>query len=256
MERISKGMAATSQFAALSVAFSFIVGLRWQQGFYNELGFPWLSGYANYLDTMKAGIDPALDFLIAGACGWALFWGLSRRAADTTGSFLVVCLVIIPFSDLFASLFYEANNQEYFILRSRYQIITSGFFIGGYINHLPHVTIFKANKEKDVTSKKMSSELFVILLVSIVMIAVADSPNSLGKAAARIAIDTGFSDYSYATYQKGTENEGWSIVGYSQGNLILARPIYSKNQIQMKISNNISDWVIYPTSPIRSGANP
>lgn len=256
MERISKGMAVTSQFAALCVAFSFIVGLRWQQGFYNELGFPWLSGYANYLDTMKAGIDPALDFFIAGACGWGITWALSRRSANTAGSFLALCLVIIPFSDLFSSLPYDTSNQKYFILRSRYQIITSGLFIGAYINHLPYVTIFKASKGKDVSSKKLSLELFVLLFASIVMIAVFDSPNSLGKAAARMAIDTGFSNYSYATYQKDKESENWNIVGYSQGNLILARAVYSKNQIQMKISNNVSDWVIYPTFPIRSGANP
>ncbi|WP_156463171.1 hypothetical protein [Pseudomonas sp. Leaf129] len=256
MEQFSKGMAATSQFAAFCVALSFILGLRWQQGFYNELGFPWLSGYANYLDTMKAGIDPAIDFLAACACGWAAFWVITRRANDTTGAFLAICMMLIPFGDLFASFLYNTNTPNYFIIRSRYQIITSGFFIGGYINQIPYVTAFKSYTLKIVSPKRNSAELLALLMSSIVMIAVADSPNTLGKAAARIAIDTGFSNYSYAIDQKDKNQESWNIVGYSQGNLILARPVYIRNQIQIKISNNISDWVIYPTSPIRFGATP
>ena len=150
-------------------------------------------------------------------------------------------------SDLIPSFFHKVGTFSFLNLQSFYQIIFAGFLIGCVLVSPPRLEKMKAINSKWVTTYQM----LVLLFESIVMIAFFSSPYTLGKADAQKAISSGFEGYSLAT---DSRSEYWSIVGHSQGNLILARLITNKNRVQVNISNNVSDWVIYSTAPRVPGA--
>jgi hypothetical protein len=222
--------------------------MRWQDGFYAALGFPWMSGYANYLDTIKAGIVIIKVFLLAGTLGWFAIWGLSNwRYEGATTTLFVLAVIFAPSGDLVASLIEQSSTPEYLIFKSQYQICTTGFIIGGILKLLSSE---KTTPNFETEEKKFQIPIYSLLVFCIVMIGIFDSPQSLGAAAAQSAIRTGFSNYSSVRDGKA---EYWSIIGQNQGNFILARPFYKNNTIQIKVANNTSELVIYPTTPISSG---
>jgi len=246
MDKISKGMGTVSQLTAVCIVLTFIVGMRWQDGFYTELGFPWMSGYSNYLDTIKAGIATIELFLLTGAVGWFSIWGLSNWKYDAATTTLVIfVLILAPFGDLAASLVKQTSTPEFLIFRSQYQICTTGFILGGTIMLL-------SNKETTPSfgDRKFQTPIYSLLILCTIMIGIFDSPKSLGAAAAQSAMRTGFSSYSSV---KDGKAEHWSIIGQNQGNFILARPLYKNNTIEVKVANNTSELIIYPTTPISSG---
>jgi len=248
MDKISKGMGTVSQLTAVCIVLTFIVGMRWQDGFYTELGFPWMSGYSNYLDTIKAGIATIKLFLLAGAVGWFSIWGLCNwkyEAAITT--LVIFILLLAPFGDLVASLFENNSTPEFLVFRSQYQICTTGFILGGTIKLLSNE---KTTPSFEAEDRNFQIPLYTLLILCTVMIGIFDSPKSLGAASAQSAMRTGFSNYSSV---KDSKSEHWSIIGQNQGNFILARPLYKKNTIEIKVANNTSELVIYPTTPISYG---
>jgi hypothetical protein len=248
MDKISKGMGTVSQVTAVCIVLTFIVGMRWQDGFYTELGFPWMSGYANYLDTIKAGIVIIELFLLAGAVGWFSIWGLSNWRYDAaTMTLAIFAFILAPFGDLAASLIEQNSTPEYSIFKSQYQICTTGFILGGIIKLLSNE---KTTPNFETNERKFQIPIYSLLIFCIVMIGTFDSPKSLGAAAAQSAMRTGFSNYSSV---KDGKAEHWSIIGQNQGNFILARPLYKNNTIEIKVANNTSELVIYPTTPISSG---
>lgn len=247
MDRTSKVIIFLSQLAAFSIVLTFIIGMRWQTGFYDGLGFPWLSGYSNYLDTIKFGIPHTLTLALSSAVGWYVTWVLYHRNKELLPFLLLITICLISVSQLFASFFYDVASSDFLHLESYYQLVLTGFCIGCVLcAPLRLENITERNEPKLITR----FQLMVLLFLTIVMIAFFASPYKLGKAAAQEAIKTGFKGYSLAYDNK---SEYWSIVGHSQGNLILARILNSKNQVQVKISNNISDWIIYSTIPQATG---
>ncbi|RZI33147.1 hypothetical protein [Pseudomonas orientalis] len=248
MNKISKGMGTVSQLTAVCIVLTFIVGMRWQDGFYTELGFPWMSGYSNYLDTIKAGIATIKLFLLAGAVGWFSIWGLSNWRYDAATMTLVLFVFILaPFGDLAASLVEQKSTPEYSIFKSQYQICTTGFILGGIIMLLSNK---KTTPSFETEDSKFHTPIYSLLILCTVMIGIFDSPKSLGAAAAQSAVRTGFSNYSSV---KDGKSEHWSIIGQNQGNFILARPHYKNNTIEIKVANNTSELIIYPATPISAG---
>ncbi|WP_460087019.1 hypothetical protein [Pseudomonas sp. H1_B04] len=247
MDKISKGMGAISQVTAICIVLTFIVGMRWQDGFYAALGFPWMSGYANYLDTIKAGIVIIKVFLLAGTAGWFATWGLSNWRYEGATATLFIAFIFALSGDFAASLIEQNSTPEYLTFKSQYQICTTGFIIGGILKLLSND---KTTPNFEAEEKKLQIPIYSLLILCIAMIGIFDSPRSLGVAAAQSAIRTGFSNYSSVRDGKA---EYWSIIGQNQGNFILARPLYKNNTIQIKVANNTSELVIYPTTPISSG---
>ncbi|WP_456293243.1 hypothetical protein [Pseudomonas sp. AK106] len=247
MDRTSKIIIFLSQMAALSVVLTFILGMRWQAGFFEGLGFPWLSGYFNYLDTIRFGVPHALVLGGSVAIGSFITWMIVDKNKDLLPYLFLLALVLLTMSDLIPSFFYKVGTFSFLNLQSFYQVIFAGFIIGCVLVAPPRLKKMKAINSKWVTTYQM----LVLLFGSIVMIAFFSSPYTIGKADAQKAISSGFEGYSLAT---DSRSEYWSIVGHSQGNLILARLIKNKNQVQVKISNNVSDWVIYSTAPQGLGA--
>lgn len=248
MDKISKGMGTVSQLTAICIVLTFIVGMRWQDGFYTELGFPWMSGYSNYLDTIMTGVATIKLFLLAGAVGWFSIWGLSNwRYEAATMTLVVFVFILAPFGDLAASLIEQNSTPEFSIFKSQYQICTTGFILGGLIKLLSNE---KTTPIFDTEDRKFLILIYSLLILCTVMIGIFDSPKSLGAAAAQNAMRTGFSNYSSV---KDGKAEHWSIIGQNQGNFILARPLYKNNTIEIKVANNLSELVIYPATPISSG---
>lgn len=248
MDKISKGMGAVSQLTAVCIVLTFIVGMRWQDGFYTELGFPWMSGYSNYLDTIKAGIVIIELFILAGAAGWFSIWGLSNWKYDTAIMTIVIfAFILAPLGDVAAALMEQNSTPEFTIFKSRYQIFITGFILGGLIKLLSNE---KTTPSFEPTHRKFQIPMYSLLILCTVMIGIFDSPKSLGAAAAQIALRAGFSNYSSV---KDGKAEYWSIIGQNQGNFILARPLYKNNTIEIKVANNTSELVIYPITPISSG---
>ncbi|MEV4700295.1 hypothetical protein [Pseudomonas brassicacearum] len=248
MGKISKGMGTVTQVSAICIVLTFLVGMRWQDGFYAGLGFPWMSGYANYLDTIKAGIGIIEVFLLAGTAGWFAIWGLSNwRYEGATTTLFIFAFILAPFGDIAASLIEQNSTPEFLIFKSRYQICTTGFTIGGTLKLLSNES---TTPNFETEEKRYQIPIYSLLVLCIAMIGIFDSPKSLGAAAAQSAIRTGFSNYSSV---KDGKAEYWSIIGQNQGNFILARPHYKNNTIQIKVANNTSELVIYPTTPISSG---
>jgi len=248
MDKISKGMGTVSQLTAVCIVLTFIVGMRWQDGFYTELGFPWMSGYTNYLDTIKAGILIIKLFLLAVAVGWFSIWGLSNwkyEAATMTLIFFI--FILAPLGDFAAALIEQSSTPEFSIFKSQYQICTTGFILGGIIKLLSNEKTTPSFETKD---RNFQIPMYSLLILCTAMIGIFDSPRSLGAAAAQSAMRTGFSSYSSV---KDNKAEYWSIIGQNQGNFILARPLYKNNTIEIKVANNTSELVIYPTTPISSG---
>lgn len=241
-------MGAVSQLTAVCIVLTFIVGMRWQDGFYNELGFPWMSSYSNYLDTIKAGIVIIKLFLLAGAAGWFSIWGLSNWRYDAATMTLVFFVFILaPFGDLAASLLAQKSTPEFSIFKSQYQICITGFILGGIIKLLSNE---KTTPKFETEERKFQIPIYSLLILCTVMIGIFDSPKSLGAAAAQSAMRTGFSNYSSV---KDGKAEHWKIIGQNQGNFILARPLYQNNTIEIKVANNTSELIIYPTTPISAG---
>ncbi|CAH0318965.1 hypothetical protein SRABI89_05200 [Pseudomonas koreensis] len=248
MDKISKGMGAVSQLTAVCIVLTFIVGMRWQDGFYTELGFPWMSGYSNYLDTIKAGIVIIELFILAGAIGWFSIWGLSNWKYDAATMTLVIFIFILaPLGDVAATLIEQNSTPEFTVFKSRYQIVITGFILGGIIKLLSNE---KTTPSFEPADRKFQIPMYSLLILCTIMIGIFDSPKSLGAAAAQSAVRTGFSNYSSV---KDGKAEYWSIIGQNQGNFILARPLYKNNTIEIKVANNTSELVIYPTTPISSG---
>lgn len=248
MDNISKGMGIISQVAAICIVLTFIVGMRWQDGFYAGLGFPWMSGYTNYLDTVKTGIGIVELFLLAGIAGWFFTWGMSNWRYEAATTILFTCaLILVPLGDLAPSLFGQNSTIEYLVFRSQYQICITGFVIGGILKLLSNE---KNTPNIEAEEKKYQFPIYSLLVFCIVMMGIFDSPKSLGAAAAQSAIRNGFSHYSSVKDEKA---EHWSIIGQNQGNFILARPLYKSNTIEVKVANNTSEFIIYPTTPISSG---
>ena len=221
--------------------------MRWQTGFFEGLGFPWLSGYFNYLDTIRFGVPHALVLGGSVAIGSFASWITLHMDKDLPPYLFLIALVLLMMSDLVPNIFQEIGTPNFLILQGFYQIILAGFMIGCVLVTPPRLKNMKAEKSNWVTTY----QILVLLFGSIVMIAFFSSPYILGKADAQKATSSGFEGYSLATDSK---SEYWSIVGHSQGNLILARLVASKNQVQVKISNNVSDWIIYSTAPQIPGA--
>lgn len=247
MDKISQGMGAISQATAICIILTFIVGMRWQDGFYSELGYPWMSDYTNYLDTIKSGTLIIKVFLLAGTIGWFSIWVLTNwKYEGATTTLFIFAFILAPFGDLAATLIERNSTTEYLIFRSQYQICITGFIIGGILKLLSSEETtpnFKSDK------KTNQIPFYTLFILCIVMIGLFDSPKSLGAAAAQNAIRTGFRYFSSAVDARA---EHWSIIGQNQGNFILARPIYKNNTVQIKVANNISEFLIYPTKPIFS----
>jgi len=247
MERTSKIIIFLSQMAALSVVLTFILGMRWQTGFYEGLGFPWLSGYFNYLDTIRFGVYQALFLGGSIALGSFIAWIIIHKDKLLLPYLYFIAIFLLTMSELVPSFFYKVGSYSFLNFQSLYQIIVAGFLIGCVAVAPPVMEKMKAINPKGVTTY----QILVLLFGSIVMIGFFSSPYTLGKADAQKAITSGFYGYSLATDSK---SEYWSIVGHSQGNLILARLAANRNQVQVKISNNVSDWVIYSTLPQLPGS--
>lgn len=248
MDNISRGMGTVSQLTAVCIVLTFIVGMRWQDGFYTELGFPWMSSYSNYLDTIKAGIAIMKLFLLAGTVGWFSIWGLSNWRYDSaTMTLIAFILILAPLGDLAASIFEQNSTPDFFIFKSHYQICITGFILGGIIKLLSNEKTTPTFESKD---GKFQIPMYCLLVLCTIMIGIFDSPKFLGASAAQSAMRTGFSNYSSV---KDGKAEHWSIIGQNQGNFILARPLYKNNTIEIKVANNTSELVIYPTTPISSG---
>lgn len=248
MRKLSSGMTTVSQAVAIGIVFAFLAGMRWQDGFYEELGYPWISSYSNYLDTMRAGIPIVKVYLFAACGGWFSIWLLSNWKYEWATATLVICgPILLPMGDLVASWFEAIEQPEYLIFKSNYQIITAGFFIGGTLKILTSRNLQTAIKQINIDNKFV---LYALMLISIAIVGLYDSPKILGSAIAKQAILTGFRGFSVVT---DNTSAAWNLIGHSQGNLILVRPLYEKNTFQMKVSNTTSELIIYPTSPIRLG---
>lgn len=248
MDKISKGMGAVSQLTAVCIVLTFIVGMRWQEGFYTELGFPWMSGYSNYLDTTMTGVATIKVFLLAGVIGWFSIWGLSNwKYEAATMTLVFFAFILVPLGDVAASLFEQDSTPEFLIFKSQFQICTTGFILGGIIKLLSNENTTPSFENED---RKFKIPIYSLLILCTFMIGLFDSPKSLGAAAAQSAMRTGFSNYSSV---KDSKAEHWSIIGQNQGNFILARPVYKNNTIEIKVANNTSELIIYPTTPISSG---
>lgn len=246
MDDTSKVVVFLSQVAALSVVLTFVVGMRWQSGFYEGLGFPWLSGYSNYLDTIRFGVPHTLTLGLAAASGWFVTWIIYHQKKDLVPVLFFSTIVLIPMGEMFSSFFYDPTSTAYLRLMSFYQIILTGFFIGCVFCAPPRWSIVKGEGGESLRA----FQIVVLLFVSVIMIAFFASPYQLGKAAAQEAISTGFRDNALVT---NSNSEYWNLVGYSQGNMILARIVTAKNQVQVKVANNISDWIVFPTDPKATG---
>lgn len=241
-------MGTVSQLTALCIVLTFIVGMRWQDGFYTELGFPWMSGYTNYLDTIKAGVVIIELFILAGSIGWFSIWGLANWKYDAATMILAIFVFILaPLGDVAAALIEQNSTPEFTVFKSQYQIFITGFILGGIIKLLSNEKTTPSFEPEDI---KFQIPIYSLLILCTVMIGVFDSPKSLGAAAAQSAVRTGFSNYSSV---KDGKADYWSIIGQNQGNFILARPLYKNNTIEIKVANNTSEFVIYPTTPISSG---
>lgn len=242
---LSKIMGTLSQAAALCVVLTFLVGMQWQEAFYRELGFYWISGYANYLDIIKSGIPIVKILIFASATGYFTIWFISSWKPNLTPPILLLTgIVVIPFSELVSSWFTEGYDLEFIDFRSHYQLITIGLFLGGLLKEVRSNRQYKNPGETHNSAPQPTDAALALAILSIIMLAVSDAPTMLGKSSAQHAMRNGFQNYSTVTDNKA---ESWKIVGYSQGNLILARISYQRNHIQMKISNNLADWIISPT---------
>lgn len=252
MGKLSKGMSFFAQLVAVCIVLSFVMGMQWQEDFYSELGFPWVSGYSNYLDTMQAGIPTLKYFLYFIAAGSGIIWALSHWRPELAAFLLLLVAIIFTISaDMVASWFHDLQSPEFLMFRSYYLLATSGFTIGGVAiaiisttsNHLDGATA-DATEPHD---RKLRL-FYTLILISIIMMAIVDSPSSLGQATARKAILNGFNEYSQVI---DADSKTWRLIGFSQGHLVLARTDYKNNTIQIKLASDTSELVINPSTPIR-----